>query len=307
MPLPFACPHCGELTLVDDEFAGHSGPCIGCGRMIVVPRFAAPRPQGAAGAVIPTSAYLGMPKVSPRRRMLFIAAIGVAATVAVIALLTVLFEPVMEYSRIASHRRQCAANLKKIGSALLLYEEEYGTLPPAYIEDAEGNRLHSWRVLILPYLGPEESALYAQYNLKEAWDSKQNMLLAAKMPEVYRCLADEHEAPENENDTSYLVYVGKQSAFPGSTTVSRKEILDDQRQTILVFEAHGTSVGWTQPGDLQEGQQGLEQGVDVGGNHPHGINVLLSTGEVRFLRDEVDAQELRAMTTINGREILPDF
>ena len=305
MPLPFACPHCGELTLVDDEFAGHSGPCIGCGRMIVVPRFAAPRPPGPAGAAIPASAYPGMPKVSPRQRFLFLTLIGVAASVALIALLAVLFQPVLEYSRIASHRRQCAANLRKIGVALLAYEQQYGTLPPAYTEDKDGNRMHSWRVLILPFLGPEENALYSEYRLNEAWDSDHNKLLFAKMPAVYRCPADEIDA-DHENDTSYLVYVGKQSAFPGTTTVSRKEILDDQRQTIYVIEAKGTSVVWTQPGDLQEGQQGLEQGVDVGGNHNHGLNVLLSTGEVRFLRDDVDAQQLRAMTTINGGETLPD-
>lgn len=309
MPLPFACPHCGELTLVDDEFAGHSGPCIGCGRMIVVPRFAAPRPAGPAAAAIPASAYPGMPQISPRRKFLFLSLIGVAATVALIALLTVLFQPVLHYSRVASHRRQCAANLRKIGVALMAYEQQYGTLPPAYTEDKDGNRMHSWRVLILPFLGPEENVLYAEYNLKEGWDSKQNMLVAAKMPAVYHCPADEHEAPENENDTSYLVYVGKQSAFPGTTTVSRNQITDDQRQTVYVFEAKASSVGWTQPNDLEEGRSSLDPGVDVGSEHSHGMNVLLSTGEVRFLREEFGAQELRAMSTINGgaSEVLPEF
>jgi len=146
--------------------------------------------------------------------------------------------------------------------------------------------MHSWRVLILPFLGPEENALYGEYNLKEGWDSKQNMLVAAKMPAVYHCPADEHEAPENENDTSYLVYVGKQSAFPGTTTVSRNQITDDQRQTVYVFEAKASSVGWTQPNDLEEGRSSLDPGVDVGSEHSHGMNVLLSTGEVRFLREE---------------------
>ena len=70
--------------------------------------------------------------------------------------------------------------------------------------------------------------------------------------------------PENEHDTSYLVYVGKQSAFPGTTTVSRNQITDDQRQTVYVFEAKASSVGWTQPNDLEEGRSSLEPGVDVG-------------------------------------------
>jgi Protein of unknown function (DUF1559) len=307
MPLPFACPHCGELTLVDDEFAGHSGPCIGCGRMIAVPRFASPRPAGPAGGAIPASAYPGMPQLSPRRKFLFLSLIGVAATVAIVALLSVLFQPVLEYSRAAAHRRQCAANLRKIGVALIAYEQKYGTLPPAYVEDKAGNRLHSWRVLILPFLGPEENALHAEYNFGEAWDSKQNMRVAAKMPAVYHCPAEEHEQPENENDTSYLVYVGKQSAFPGTTAVSRRQISDDQRQTLYVLEAKGTMIGWTQPSDLEELRASLEYGADVGGNHNRGFNVLLSTGEVRFLREDFDTQDLRAMTTINGNEVIAEF
>lgn len=307
MPLPFACPHCGELTLVDDEFAGHSGPCIGCGRTIVVPRFASPRPAGLAGAAIPASAYPGMPQVSPRRKFLFLTLIGVAATVALIALLMILFQPVLEYSRAGAHRRKCAANLRKIGVALMAYEQQYGTLPPAYVEDAVGVRLHSWRVLLLPFLGPEEKALQDQYDFSEPWDSDHNKLLAAKMPAVFRCPADEPAQPENANDTNYLVFVGKQTAFPGATTVSRRQITDDQRQTIYVLEAKGTGVGWTQPIDLEEGRSSLDFGTDVGGNHHRGMNVLLSTGEVRFLREDIDPQDLRGMTTINGNEPIPEY
>jgi hypothetical protein len=48
MPIPFACPHCGRQTLVEDKFAGQSGPCIECGKTIVVPLALTP------GAVVPT-------------------------------------------------------------------------------------------------------------------------------------------------------------------------------------------------------------------------------------------------------------
>lgn len=308
MPLPFACPHCGEMTLVDDEFAGHSGPCIGCGRTIVVPRFASPRPATApAGAASPASAYPGMPQVNPRQRFLFLTLLGVGTTVAVIALLAILFRPVVEYSRANSHRRQCAANLRKIGVALLSYEQKYGSLPPAYVEDKDGNRLHSWRVLILPFLGPEESALYDEYNLKESWESPQNRLLADRIPAVFRCPADEPENPGSENETSYLVIVGKGTAFPGATTVSRKDINDDHRQTIYVVEASATRILWTEPSDLTDVMQGWQIGSELGGNHRRGVNVLLSTGEVRFLPEHMDSQDLRAMSTINGNEVMAEY
>jgi hypothetical protein len=37
MPIPFACPFCGLRTEVAEEYAGRSGPCAGCGRIITVP------------------------------------------------------------------------------------------------------------------------------------------------------------------------------------------------------------------------------------------------------------------------------
>jgi transcription elongation factor Elf1 len=37
MPIPFQCPHCGHETLVDDVYAGSSGPCASCGKTVVMP------------------------------------------------------------------------------------------------------------------------------------------------------------------------------------------------------------------------------------------------------------------------------
>jgi hypothetical protein len=44
MPIPFACPYCGLRTEVAEQYAGRSGPCAGCGRIIVVPSPAPPPP-----------------------------------------------------------------------------------------------------------------------------------------------------------------------------------------------------------------------------------------------------------------------
>ena len=37
MPQIFTCPHCRRTSTIADEFAGQSGPCAGCGRIITVP------------------------------------------------------------------------------------------------------------------------------------------------------------------------------------------------------------------------------------------------------------------------------
>lgn len=38
MSIRFACPYCQAVTIVSDDFAGHSGPCHTCGRTISVGR-----------------------------------------------------------------------------------------------------------------------------------------------------------------------------------------------------------------------------------------------------------------------------
>lgn len=37
MPIPFRCPYCGRQTMIDDQYAGQSGPCADCGQIIIVP------------------------------------------------------------------------------------------------------------------------------------------------------------------------------------------------------------------------------------------------------------------------------
>ncbi len=37
MQISFTCPHCGHQTSVDDYYAGQSGPCAQCGKMITIP------------------------------------------------------------------------------------------------------------------------------------------------------------------------------------------------------------------------------------------------------------------------------
>src|SRR4051794_6845264 len=60
--------------------------------------------------------------------------------------------------RHAARRMQCSNHLKQIGLALQNYHDDYGTLPPAYIADSTGKPIHSWRVLLLPYI--EQKLLY---------------------------------------------------------------------------------------------------------------------------------------------------
>ena len=86
-----------------------------------------------------------------------------------------------------SQRKRCLTKLLKICSAA---EEYYAAVKeplPPYIADPSGTPLHSWRVLLLPYLG--EQKLYEQIKLDEPWDSEWNRQFHKLMPDCYCCPA----------------------------------------------------------------------------------------------------------------------
>ena len=83
--------------------------------------------------------------------------------------------PAVQSAREAARRAQCSNNLKQIGLAFHNYHDSYGCLPPAYIPDGNGQPMHSWRVLILPFV--EQSPLYDQYDFDEPWNGPNNSKL----------------------------------------------------------------------------------------------------------------------------------
>jgi hypothetical protein len=69
--------------------------------------------------------------------------------------------PAVQAFREATRRSDCHGNLQRIVLAMLIYERQHGTLPPAYTVDASGQPLHSWRVLLLPYVGESRTVRQA--------------------------------------------------------------------------------------------------------------------------------------------------
>ncbi len=132
MVIPFACPHCGTYTNVDDEYAGQSGPCASCGKTITIPTVPA---VGSAYGRPQTSAAGG-------GRILVAAGIVVLVCGGLVALLL----PARETAGEAARRAQCMNNLKQIALGMHNYHDTYGCLPAAVLTDEEGNPRRSWRV-----------------------------------------------------------------------------------------------------------------------------------------------------------------
>jgi hypothetical protein len=189
------------------------------------------------------------------------------------------------------------------------YRERFGCLPPAFIPDENGNPNHSWRVLILPFVGDEKlKRLYDSYDFSEPWDGPHNRKLAKQMPSIYGSASD---PGRRKSMTSYVVVVGQHTAFPGARSINLVDIRDDKSTTLLLIETSNSGINWMEPRDFVMEQADLmpspshEQSFSpLGGAH-----VGCADGSVRFLlySDYPDNtnQILRALATIDGGEEVP--
>jgi hypothetical protein len=73
--------------------------------------------------------------------------------------------PLIGSAQQEARRSTCSSNLKGLGLAMHNYFDRYRSFPPAYLLGPDGRPWHSWRVLILPFLG--EQALYDRYDFSQ--------------------------------------------------------------------------------------------------------------------------------------------
>jgi hypothetical protein len=185
------------------------------------------------------------------------------------------------------HRANCMERLKKIGLALAQYESVHGNLPPAYLADSAGNPMHSWRVLILPYVGEEPR--YRQYRFDEPWDGSNNKKLLDPAPEVFAC---PHSGDAQASMTSYVAAIGPRTLWPGKIAGKLADVTDPREATLLVIEAGEPKIPWMAPRDVTvddavawisatEGES-----LPVAGDHRHEeFGSTLHTGRMAVFAD----------------------
>jgi hypothetical protein len=212
--------------------------------------------------------------------------------------------PAVQQGREAARRAQCKNNLKQIGLALHNYHEVHGAFPPAYIPDANGKPMHSWRVLILPQLG--EDGLYNEYNFSEPWDGPNNSRLMSRMPNVFAC-PSQVGSPGNSS-TAYAGIFGEHCVFRGAQPVGMKDIPDGTSNTILVGEASEALIPWMKPDDVDvKLHPTIGDKLGLSSHHVGGIHVLLADGSVRFLSQNINIQTLEALFTRDGNETISGY
>lgn len=238
---------------------------------------------------------LGPNQFSLRRLFLWMCLIAVALGAASWLLRAI------QDARWAARDMAAQGPLNQITLALHMYHDEYGSFPPAYIADEKGKPMHSWRVLILPYI--EEQTLYSSYDFNEPWNGPNNIKLSAQIPKMYHAYGDSR----GTTHTSYVVIVGPQTAFPGAGTTKLADFRDGAENTILLAEIKKSDIVWLEPRDLELATMSLEinhpREPSISSSRPRGPYVTFADSIRGYHPNRsLDPQDLRAMCTIAGGE-----
>lgn len=154
-----------------------------------------------------TKRYNGLPLARPG-----ISRIDLLVILGIVALIGVNLIPAIGHVRESARRVQCADRLRKIGTALGSYHDNYDVLPPAAIWSSEGltydedGRLErsplsikathaNWLQLLLPYL--DQTHVASKFDNGQPVTAVANEAARLQRPEVFACPSDTFNTPEN--------------------------------------------------------------------------------------------------------------
>ena len=165
--------------------------------------------------------------------------------------------PAVSCANEAARRMQCTNNLKQIALALHNYHQTFKCFPPAYVTDKSDKPMHSWRVLILPFM--EQQQLYDKYRFDELWDSPNNRKLLDECPRVYGCPSDKSARDGRTIYTSYVAIVGPNAAWEGAKprSLDNAELRGKDKSTVLLVESNKVDIPWLAPEDIALGSQAV--------------------------------------------------
>lgn len=220
-----------------------------------------------------------------------------AALVTIFAWVAFKFVEGINAARHAAMASSCQGHVGQLCLGLRNYESVHGRLPPAYTTDANGNRLHSWRTLILPYM--EQHQLYESIDLTKPWDDPINAAACNTSPHGLVCPALASNIAAT-NLTTYLAVVTPESAIRAGESAAT-EGLAAQSETLLIIDATpDKAVPWMSPYDADE-QLLLQFDRDSPSQHAGDIMLAgFADGRARFLTPDLSADARRALITVSA-------
>ena len=171
--------------------------------------------------------------------------------------------------------------------------DRYGGLPPPYTTDDDGNRLHSWRTLVLEYLR-DTGVDHKSIALDQAWDAEANAAFRSLNLAIFKSPRGANQA---SNYTHFVAVVGDDTCFPPNSPRRLRDISDGPARTVLLLECPESQIEWFEPNDAS-----VDEAIDIvrGSKRHGGVYASFADGSVHLLRHSSPEATLRKL--FNGSD-----
>ena len=215
-------------------------------------------------------------------------------------ILVALLLPAVQQVRNVARQTETANQGKVIGLALNNYAMANREFPPAYLSDGDGQPIHSWRTMLLPYL--EQQALFDTVQMDFPWNDPANSGIALNPVPAYQSPSGD----SLENATGYLTHfvaiVDANTCLPADgSSVRSQDISDGTGRTIVLIDLPDSDIAWFEPRDLT-----IAEAIQSIQDRKQDTVAVFVDGSVKNLSPSLSSETLRALMTINGNEVVQE-
>ena len=218
------------------------------------------------------------------------AAIGGVLLGACCCIAPALLLPGVQQARVAAERVDTMNKSRIISLALQNYHDTHGKYPPAYLTDDSGNRLHSWRTMLLPYM--EMNNIRAEIDMDQPWDATENAPFRNLEIPTYQSSRGERVVA---GATNFVAVVGPGTVFDPDRINEIASIRDGTVNTAIFIELPSSEIQWMEPQDVS-----IEEAIEIVKNNPYptGVIVGMADGTATVLPKDMPAEDIRNLFLI---------
>ena len=236
--------------------------------------------------------------------LLFVSGISIIVSIHQASWLLTSKQPIIDSGRIAARRIVSANQLKQIGLAFHNYEQANHVFPPGGTFTPDGEMRHSWETMLLPYM---EGYGDIKPDMDLPWNHPDNaQYFKVELREFLNPgFRGEHRVDEQGYGLSH--YAVNSRVLGPNHAMRTKDVTDGLSNTIFAGEVADHFQPWGHPVNWRDPALGINTSPDgFGAPWSDGANFLLMDGSVRFPSNTIDPTVLKALSTPNGGEKIPD-
>ena len=120
------------------------------------------------------------------------------------------------------------------------YHQQHGTFPPTKYQAAPNGPVHSWRVLLLPYVDMNAEKLCRAYDFAQPWNSPKNRAAVESLHRFAQGFSIDG------NHTANYLGIGPGDRWPSQKPL-RARLISEGEDRFLLVEDPDSTILWMQP------------------------------------------------------------